>query len=230
MQGRRRPGLRPAGPTSTTTSSSHTANAPGFQGVEVALALATLALVATVAVVLGLERRVRPAALPVESNVGTHAPSVLEVCSIGFNSHRPPPILMDDGENRRRFVPRSPGGGCPGRGLSGRELGAAVASTSTSTATTTASNIATTNPSTSRGAGISSNTAVATLTVTETLTTQGSQATTTYAIPTSSCTFLGGGIRDHHHDYSRGGVHDHSYSDDDLDELYPNRHHDQLHI
>ena len=42
------------------------------------------------------------------------------------------------------------------------------------------------------GAGISSNTAVATLTVTETLTTQGSQATTTYAIPTSSCTLLGG--------------------------------------
>ena len=119
------PGAAPGGPASTTTSSSHTANAPGFQGVEVALALATLALVATVAVVLGLERRVRPAALPVESNVGTHAPSVIEVCSIGFNSHRRPPIPMDDGENRCRFVPRSPGGGCPGRGLSGRELGAA---------------------------------------------------------------------------------------------------------
>ena len=57
---------------------------------------------------------------------GNHAlPPYFEVCSIGFNSHRPPPILMDDGENRCRFVPRSPGGGCPGRGLSGRELGAA---------------------------------------------------------------------------------------------------------
>jgi len=60
------PGAAPGGPASTTTSSSHTANAPGFQGVEVALALATLALVATVAVVLGLERRVRPAVLPVD--------------------------------------------------------------------------------------------------------------------------------------------------------------------
>jgi hypothetical protein len=35
------------------------------------------------------------------------------------------------------------------------------------------------------------NTVVATITVTETLTTQASQATTTYAIPTTSCTFLG---------------------------------------
>jgi hypothetical protein len=36
------------------------------------------------------------------------------------------------------------------------------------------------------------NTAVATVTLTETSTTQGSQATTTYAIPTTSCTLLGG--------------------------------------
>jgi hypothetical protein len=48
--------------------------------------------------------------------------------------------------------------------------------------------------STSGGAGISSNTAVATVTMTATLTTQASQATTTYAIPTSDCTPLGGEI------------------------------------
>jgi len=43
-------------------------------------------------------------------------------------------------------------------------------------------------------AGIPSNTIVATVTVTETLTIQASQATTTYAIPTTNCTLLGGGI------------------------------------
>ncbi len=45
--------------------------------------------------------------------------------------------------------------------------------------------------STSGGAGISSNTVVATITVTETLTTLASQATTTYAIPTTNCTLSG---------------------------------------
>jgi hypothetical protein len=48
-----------------------------------------------------------------------------EVCSIKFNSHRAPPILMDNEENSCRFGPRSLGGGCPGHGLSGREIGAA---------------------------------------------------------------------------------------------------------
>ncbi len=51
-----------------------------------------------------------------------------------------------------------------------------------------------TNSSTSGDAGTSSNTSVATSTATETLTTQASQATTSYAAPTSDCTLLGGTV------------------------------------
>ena len=51
----------------TTTSSSQTAGAPGLEGIEIGVALATVALVAALAVVLGLERRAKAAALSVES-------------------------------------------------------------------------------------------------------------------------------------------------------------------
>jgi len=59
-------GTASGGPASTTTSNSATAGAPGSEGIEIGVALATVALVAALAVVLGLERRAKAAALSVE--------------------------------------------------------------------------------------------------------------------------------------------------------------------
>jgi hypothetical protein len=55
-----------AGPASTTPPNSQTAGVPGSERIEIGVALATVALVAVVAVVLGLERRAKAVVPAVE--------------------------------------------------------------------------------------------------------------------------------------------------------------------